>query len=338
MSKKVYLKNKLPVVILNVLCMIMLTLFLLINGNSIDSITIILFTWLLVLSGNTAISYRNRKNQMGKLLRLTEQLDEQYLIAELMSLPERADDQVFYQILKLAEKSMLERIGTIQRERLEYKEYIEQWVHEIKTPITAMKLLCENNRSSFTRELLTELEKTNRYTEQALFYARSEHTEKDYLVREMRLFDVVHKAISDNKYLLQQNETLIDVQETDETVYSDEKWIGFILNQLIVNAVQYRKERLCLMIYSERREGKIILCVQDNGIGISDSDLPRIFDKGFTGSNGRSATQNSTGIGLYLCKKLCDKLGLDIAATSGSNGTVLRLSFYVNNFIHQVQS
>lgn len=74
---------------------------------------------------------------MEKLLRLTEQLDEQYLIAELMSLPEQADDQVFYQILKLAEKSMLERIGTIQRERLEYKEYIEQWIHEVKTPITA---------------------------------------------------------------------------------------------------------------------------------------------------------------------------------------------------------
>lgn len=251
MNGKQYLKNKLPMLVLNLVCMMALSAFLLLSGNSVDSISLILFVWLLVLAGSQALAYNSRKKQMEKLLRLTEQLDEQYLIAELMSLPEQADDQVFYQILKLAEKSMLERIGTIQRERLEYKEYIEQWIHEVKTPITAMKLLCENNRSAFTRELLAELEKTNRFIDQALYYARSEHTEKDYLVREIRLFDAVHQAISDNKYLLQQNGVQIDVQETDETVYSDEKWICFILNQLIVNAVKYQNEQLHLTIYSE---------------------------------------------------------------------------------------
>ena len=100
---------------------------------------------------------------------------------------EQAEDQVYYQLLKMAGKSMLEQIGEIERERLEYKEYIEQWIHEIKTPITAMKLLCENHRMDWTKELLLELEKTNRFTEQALYYARSEHTEKDYSVREMAL-------------------------------------------------------------------------------------------------------------------------------------------------------
>lgn len=337
MNGKQYLKNKLPMLVLNLICMMALSAFLLLSGNSVDSISLILFVWLLVLAGSQALAYNSRKKQMEKLLRLTEQLDEQYLIAELMSLPEQADDQVFYQILKLAEKSMLERIGTIQRERLEYKEYIEQWIHEVKTPITAMKLLCENNRSAFTRELLAELEKTNRFIDQALYYARSEHTEKDYLVREIRLFDAVHQAISDNKYLLQQNGVQIDVQETDETVYSDEKWICFILNQLIVNAVKYQNEQLHLTIYSEHMGDQIILCVRDNGVGISSSDLPRIFEKGFTGKNGRTAAQNATGIGLYLCKKLCDKLGIGISATSGDEGTTLRLSFYINNFIHQVQ-
>lgn len=97
---------------------------------------------------------------------------------EVMAMPERADEQVFYQILKMAEKSMLEKIGEIQSERQEYKEYIEQWIHEVKTPITAMKLICENNRSEFTRELLVEVENINHFTEQALYYARSEHTEK----------------------------------------------------------------------------------------------------------------------------------------------------------------
>ena len=111
---------------------------------------------------------------------MAEQLEERYLLPEIMQEPERADEQVFYQIMKMAEKSMLEQIGEVQRERKEYKEYIEQWIHEVKTPITAMKLICENNRCSFTRELMAELENINRFTEQALYYARSEHTEKDY--------------------------------------------------------------------------------------------------------------------------------------------------------------
>lgn len=104
-----------------------------------------------------------------------------------------------------------------------------------------MKLICENHKSDFSKDLLVELEKTNRYTEQALFYARSEHPEKDYLVREIRLFDVVHLAIAENRYLLQQYHVRIDLAETDDSVYSDEKWLCFILNQIIVNAVKYRK-------------------------------------------------------------------------------------------------
>ncbi len=122
------------------------------------------------------------KTAMKKLLDMAEQLSERYLISEVMELPEQAENQVYYQLLKMAGKSMLEQIGEVERERLEYKEYIEQWIHEIKTPITAMKLLCENHRTDWTKELLLELEKTNRFTEQALYYARSEHTEKDYSV------------------------------------------------------------------------------------------------------------------------------------------------------------
>lgn len=274
-----------------------------------------------------------QKKQLEKLLRLTDELDEKYLIAELMKLPTRADDRIYYQILKAAEKSMLEHIETIRRERMEYKEYIEQWIHEVKTPITAMKLLCENNRSPFTRELLLELEKISRFTEQALYYARSEHTEKDYLVREIRLFDAVHHAIAQNQYLLRQNKVQITLKETEETVYSDEKWICFLLNQLIANAVKYRGANPHLTIYTERENSTLRLCVQDNGIGISAHDLGRIFDKGFTGKNGRTANTNATGIGLYLCKKLCDKLDIGISAESGSGGTVIRLSFYTNHFI-----
>ena len=221
MNGKAYWKQQLPLLFLHFLCMIVLTLFLRVSGNSFDSIALILTVWLVVLAGYLWKSYRDRKAILDELLRIAEQLDERYLIAEVIDKPERADDQVYYQILKMAGKSMLEQIGVVKRERTEYKDHIEQWVHEIKTPITAMKLLCENYRSDLTKELLVELEKTNRFTEQALYYARSEHTEKDYSVREIRLFDVVHQAIAENKYMLLQNGVNIELQETDDAVYSD---------------------------------------------------------------------------------------------------------------------
>lgn len=271
-----------------------------------------------------------------KLLDMAEQLSERYLISEVMELPEQAEDQVYYQLLKMAGKSMLEQIGEVERERLEYKEYIEQWIHEIKTPITAMKLLCENHRTDWTKELLLELEKTNRFTEQALYYARSEHTEKDYSVREMALSQVVHQAIADNKYLLLQGGMRLEVEEMQDTVYSDEKWVRFILNQLIANAVKYRTEQPVLRISTHKRQDQVVLVVEDNGIGIAASDLPRIFEKGFTGQNGRMV-QQSTGIGLYLCKRLCEKLGIGIAAESSEQGTAISLAFHINCLIHEVQ-
>ena len=131
-----------------------LTVFLLVCGNSVSAVVLILIVWALVLLMGLVLTYWKRKRQMKKLLDMAEQLSERYLISEVMELPEQAEDQVYYQLLKMAGKSMLEQIGEVERERLEYKEYIEQWIHEIKTPITAMKLLCENHRMDWTKELL----------------------------------------------------------------------------------------------------------------------------------------------------------------------------------------
>ncbi len=335
MNGKLYWKNKLPFILTNLFCMILMTLFLLACGNAVAVVEMILIVWVLILMAGMGIAYRNRKKELQKLLTMAEGLQERYLIQEVMRLPERADDQVYYQLMKMAGKSMLEQIGEVRRERLEYKEYIEQWIHEIKTPIAAMKLLCENHRMDFTRELLLELEKTNRFTEQALYYARSEHTEKDYAVREINLIDVVHQVIADNKYLLLHNKVSLEVAERMETVYSDEKWLRFILNQLVANAVQYRTEQPVLRFFAYQRQDQVILSVEDNGIGIPACDLPRIFEKGFTGQNGR-IMQQATGIGLYLCRRLCDKLGVGIMAESSGEGTVIRLSFHINCLICEV--
>ena len=336
MNGKQYLKNQLPVILINLLGMLALALFLIASGNGIQTVLFILVVWLIVLASCLLLFYFSRKKYLNKLLDMTEQLKERYLLPEIMQEPERADEQVFYQIMKMAEKSMLERIGEVQRERKEYKEYIEQWIHEVKTPITAIKLICENNRCSFTRELMAELENINRFTEQALYYARSEHTEKDYSVREINLSDVVHGAIADNKYLLRQNNVAVTVEDVEYSIYSDDKWLRFILDQLISNAVKYRADQPVLHFFAVKKTDSIILSVEDNGIGIPQSDLPRIFEKGFTGQNGRTI-HSSTGIGLYLCRRLCDKLGIGISASSERKGTAISLSFRINDFVTGVQ-
>lgn len=158
MSSKQYLKNQLPVLLLNLLGVLALALFLIATGTSRQAISLIALVWIVAVVCYLTVSFSIQKRHCETLLAMAEQLGEKYLMPEVMAMPERADEQVFYQILKMAEKSMLEKIGEVQRERQEYKEYIEQWIHEVKTPITAMKLICENNRSEFTRELLVEVE------------------------------------------------------------------------------------------------------------------------------------------------------------------------------------
>lgn len=336
MNRRQYWKNRVPFLLTNLICMVALTVFLLVCGNSISEVFLILAVWTLILLAGLFLTYWQRSRQMRQLLDMAGQLSERYLISEVMELPEQAEDQVYYRLLKMAGKSMLEQIGEVQREHQEYKEYIEQWIHEVKTPITAIRLICENNRCSFTRELMAELENINRFTEQALYYARSEHTEKDYSVREISLSDVVHGAIADNKYFLRQNNVAVTVEDVKYSIYSDDKWLRFILDQLISNAVKYRADHPVLYFFAVKKSDSIILSVSDNGIGIPQGDLPRIFEKGFTGQNGRTI-HSSTGIGLYLCGRLCDKLGIGISASSEGKGTTISLSFHINDFVTGVQ-
>ena len=141
MSGKQYLKNQLPVLLLNLLGVLALALFLIATGTSRQAISFIALVWIVVVVCYLTVSFFIQKRHCETLLVMAEQLEEKYLMPEVMAMPERADEQVFYQILKMAEKSMLEKIGEIQSERQEYKEYIEQWIHEVKTPNTAIKLI-----------------------------------------------------------------------------------------------------------------------------------------------------------------------------------------------------
>lgn len=251
-------------------------------------------------------------------------------------------------MIRRSNKACIERIRQIEEEQKDYKEYIESWVHEIKAPITGIALLCSNRRKTAAAEHMApseqispkadyltislENQKIENYVDMVLYYARSEEVYKDYLIRETNLEDVVYEVLDKNHLLLIQNQVQADVTCRD-TVYTDGKWITFILNQMMLNSVKYRSEKPLLQIYSRREENCVLLLFEDNGVGIRPEELSRIFEKGFTGSNGRD-TRRSTGMGLYLCRKLCDRLGIGLSAESEYGvGTKLCLKFPISSYI-----
>lgn len=331
-----FLKDKLTMILLNISCAIALTIFLLFMGNSLQVISLILIAWIIICSIHFTIRYISRKKYFDRIENVLDTLEEKYLITELIGKPYSLEDKEYIIILKRVFKSMIENVNSIRNERDEYREYIESWVHEVKLPITSIQLLCENNKSDITRKVLVELRKIEDYVDKVLFYARSEETWKDYIIKESDIDKLVTNIISKNIQLFIQNNIQIEKKCENMYVYTDEKWVEFIVTQLLVNSVKYKKEcESVIKIYSQEAKSGTCLVIEDNGIGIKDEDLNRIFNKGFVGTNGRKI-EKSTGIGLYLCKKLCNKLGLKIEVESEVNNfTKITLIFPLNDFILQ---
>ena len=281
------------------------------------------------------IEYFKRKKFYDNLLKMLEELDEKYLITEIIKTPNFLEGQIFKNSLEQIDKSMLENVNKYKYMTEDYKEYIELWIHEIKIPISASKMVIENNKNAITKSIDEELDKVENYIEQALFYARSNTVEKDYYIRKVVLKEIVNESIKKNKSSLIQEKISIDIHDLDIEVNTDNKWIVFILNQIIQNSIKYRKkENSVIEIYANQGKENVILYIKDNGIGIKQGEITRVFEKGFTGTNGRLSNKKSTGIGLYLCKKLCNKLGIGIELNSVQNeGTEVKLVFPKDSYI-----
>jgi hypothetical protein len=180
--------------------------------------------------------------------------------------------------------------------------------------------------------MIESLDSIDNYVEKVLFYAKSSVANRDYIIKSVNLKDVVSSSLRKNSVNLIQSKVKIVLDDIDYQIYTDIKWIEFIIGQIIGNSIKYmNKYEKNLIFMGYRDEGRIILKIQDNGIGISEKDLRWVFDKGFTGENGRKYAK-STGIGLYLCKSLCDKLGIQIGIESvEGESTTLELVFPESN-------
>lgn len=269
-------------------------------------------------------------DMMGKLSRL----DEKYLVVEMLQTANCTEEKLLNEVLQETLKSMLEHVNAYKYAQEEYKDYIELWIHEIKLPIATSKMIIENNKNDVTRRIDEELDEIEGYIDQALFYARSNHANKDYCIAKCMIKDIVNPAIKKNKQALIGQRIKIDIQGGELEIYTDAKWCNFILNQIIQNSIKYRKENAPEIIFAaEEKKDCVVLTIRDNGIGIKDSEVARVFEKGFTGTNGRIG-KKSTGIGLYLCKKLCDKLGLGLTLSSReAEGAEVRIVFPKNSYV-----
>ncbi|MDU1411705.1 MAG: ATP-binding protein [Clostridium sp.] len=334
MNFKEYFKGKITFIFLNILGAVMSATLL--SVLSVDFYAIIFIFIITVVCSSLFYIYdfSIKKKYYDEVFDTLEKLDKKYLISEVIKEPSFLEGKIVYELLRQSDKAMSDEVAKYKISTGEYREYIELWVHEIKTPIAASRLIIDNNRNEVTESVEEEIEKVENYIEQVLFYSRSNSVEKDYSIRKIFLKDSINSVIRRNANSFIEKNININLGELNEWVYSDSKWLDFILNQIISNSIKYmEKSNSVLKVYCDNEENDVILRIVDNGIGISEKSLHKVFDKGFTGENGRRFGK-STGIGLYLCKKLCDKLGLGINIKSiEGQGTEVSILFPKNLMI-----
>lgn len=263
--------------------------------------------------------YLKRKKYYDNFLNNLNLLDKKYLILETLEEPEFLDGKFFYDALYKIDKSMMENINNYRNETEDFKEYVEMWIHEIKIPIAGLMLMYHNNKT-VNKNFLDQLNSLDNLTDQILYYVRSNYAEKDFLIKEASMDKIINEVLLKNKDSILENHIDVTVDVKNVKVLTDSKWLVFILNQIINNSIKYsdNSRKSYIMFYIEDNEKETTLHIKDNGIGVNASDLKHVFDKSFTGENGRKM-RNSTGFGLYISKKLIEKLGHKISATSEEN-------------------
>lgn len=280
------------------------------------------------------MEYFQKKKFFDDLKNMVDSLDQKYLVAEMIKKPGFSEGEIFADSLYTINKSMKEHINSIEYTVAEFKEYLELWIHEIKVPISALKLMNYNENTDPVKQK-QQIDKINYYVEQILFYARADAAEKDYLLKDCNLENVINKVVMDQKTLFMEKRVKIEKEELSKTVITDSKWLEYMVSQVVNNSLKYVKqdEQSCIRFYTEENDEMTKLCIEDNGIGISGKDLPCVFDKTFTGENGRK-DRTSTGMGLYICKKLADKMGhkIEIESREGEY-TRVKFSFGKNEFL-----
>ena len=312
-----YLRRQIKLILLLLLFVILFAIVFSLYNLPVEAVayaSILCLTAGLLFFAVEYVRYVRRHRQLQRLLQTVEET-----VLQLPSPMSKLEED--YQALLRAVCADRTRI-TAEHEAAyqDMTNYYTLWAHQIKTPIAAMYLLLQEevpDRDTLSAELL----KIEEYVEMVLSYLRLGSDSTDYLLRHCDLDEIVRATVRKYAKLFILKQITLTFDETHRTVLTDEKWLSFSIGQLLSNALKYTPEQGAIHIYGEQEA----LIIADNGIGIRAEDLPRVFEKGFTGYNGRE-TKKSTGIGLYLCRRILSKLGHDISITSQpGKGTQVRV-------------
>ena len=315
-----YLKDKLYFIILFITFLSLIILLLVGFKVSLELIIVIISLLVIFAILVLIIEYLKKRSFYNEFVNIVDKLDKKYLVIEMLNSPNFQEGEILYNELFEINKSMLENIKNYEISMNDFKDYIEMWIHEVKIPLSSLILMIHNNKNNISSKMVDQVNRLDNYVDQVLFYVRAENAEKDYLIKKTELNKVINKIALKNKDYILENNICFSVLNCEKKVLTDSKWLEFIIDQIINNSIKYKREIVSsfIKIYTEENNEEIRLIIYDNGIGIDAKDLPRVFDKTYTGTNGRLKSK-STGMGLYIAKNLCEKLGHKIAIESKVN-------------------
>jgi len=312
-----YLKDNVISILIYIFTLVLSSFML--AAFKLDYSVILVLNILFIISGIFIVSLKYyQKNKFYKVFfHNLDSLSKKYLILEMIPEPNTYEEKLFVNALYDINKSMIENINLYESNIVEFKEFVEIWIHEVKIPISSMVLKCHNHKEKYDKSFFSLIRRLDNNIDEILYYVRSENTEKDFSISEVDLKEVVRNVGMKNKDDLLENRVSFESNIPSKIiVHSDKKWLEFIINQIMNNSIKYKtgKDSFIKIDVTESRD-KVSLEIYDNGIGIPKNDLSRVFEKSFTGSNGRDKVK-STGMGLYIIKKLCDRLGHNIIIES----------------------
>ena len=283
-----------------------------VTGMMVGLLLLIILSWLIS-------SYLWDRSRIQKLKRLMQDLPDRYLLGEVLPPPANVMEREYFSVMQVVSRCAVGITEQALRDKEDYCSYVESWVHEIKTPLTACSLILANGGD--IRKLKRELKRADNLTENILYYARMRTADRDRQIRKMSAAAVMNEAVRSQMELLTAAGVSVDI-EGDFAVYSDEKAVEFMLRQMLINAAKY-----CPGCHIEMTADGGTISVKDNGIGIPSHELRRVTERGFTGTNGRNLGAG-TGMGLYIVHELCQKMGIALSVDSVQGKyTCLSLNF-----------
>lgn len=338
MNLKDYLKDHSISILIYLIFNLMIIFFLIVL--KINTAFLMMIIFFIITMGILLLlyGYQRKKIFYQIYLQRLSDLDQKYLITELLPTANFLEGKILTESLYEIDKSMMERIRLFESQLNDFKDYIELWIHEVKLPISSLRLMLHNYPTNENSKLLEQIRRMEMDVEQVLYYVRSENAQQDYFMKEVSLKKIVSSVVKKNKEDFIAHHVKVELEDLDVPVMTDAKWLEFMINQIISNSLKYRRDPAVIQIIGVQKANTISLVIKDNGIGIPPQDIDRVFEKSFTGQNGREKS-TSTGMGLYIVKNMCHSLGHQIQIESEyGNSTTVTITFGKHSFYDEVIS